>query len=325
MPIAGTQVYHKYGWEANYGVEAGLQNKVFGLGVEIDRNTTNNMTRLNSIGAKNSEAVASGKFEGTATVTCTMSNPWWLKSIFGIAAEGGGGPFTHTWTEAVADAAPPETYTIDLGYDLTAGGAGADMNIALIGCLTQSATIEATQGEPVSLTINAAYIDESRDAVLGAGVADTGYGQPFIFAHGTLNVGGVIVGVQRVSFTINPNQEHMFALSSREGQAPLPKKREYNFDMDIAIEDETWVEHQYGQAGSPLMTDNVGTAGALVLTFNNGLGGINQRQLVFTLANLYVNEDNHALRPDDLVADSISGYCLSLTNAVATDNTNPAM
>ena len=326
MPISGSLVYAKYDWEANYGVETAWANpKVFGLGVEVERATTNNMTKLNSIGAKNTEAVASGKWAGTLTVSGTLSNPWWNKMFFGTPVDAGAAPTTHTYTEAVGDAAPPVTFSTGIGYDLTAGGAGADMNIACLGCACTSATLEATQGEPAKLTLNVDYIDEARDAVLGVAAADTGYGAPFIFAHGTVNVGGALVGVQRVSFEINQNLEHMYALSSREGQAVYGKKREYNFSIDIATEDETWVEHQYGQAASPLMTDNVPAAGNISLTFTNGLAGANLRSVVYTLTNLYVNEDNHAIRPDDLLADSITGYALGLTSVVASDNTAVAL
>lgn len=321
--IGGNLVYVKYDWDPAYGVESNwVTPKVFGLNTTFDGEITNNFEKLRSVGDKNAEAVASGAFNGTGTVNWTMSNPWWCKMFWGIAVDAGAAPVTHTWTEANWTAADI-IFTVGRGYNLTAGGAGANVNTSSISCVAQSITLSANQGESVTMSASLAWVTEATDAVIGAAATDVGYGAPFIFAHGSLSVGGgPIAEIESLSLEINQNVAHQVFIGNRLAQGLFSGARDYNFTIGVAMEDDTYLDWVYGQAGSPLTSDNVAAAGAnIVLTFTNGLAGVNERSLVMTFANFYLESRSESLNPEDLVKEELSGYALSLTSAVASDNT----
>ena len=91
------------------------------------------------------------------------------------------------------------------------------------------------------------------------------------------------------------------------------------------------LEKFFGKAATVAATDlaTLNPAGvACVLTFDNGLATASSRKIVFTFANLFLDEHSLPLNVADVIKEDVSGWALSCTNVVvsngqATDVASP--
>ena len=144
------------------------------------------------------------------------------------------------------------------------------------------------------------------------------------FQEGTINVGGTLAPIQDFTVTIEQNPIAVNKVGSRVTDSVTFGQRQYNFSFTRGYTNDDQLEAFYGGTtpASSVTDDYLGPVqSSATLTFNNGEAGTAQRQLVITLANLFYDEHNMELTSDALINEEISGGALSLTSAVATDNT----
>jgi hypothetical protein len=94
--------------------------------------------------------------------------------------------------------------------------------------------------------------------------------------------------------------------------------------MNVAFTDTSLLlEKFYGKA-APVAATDLATLNpdgvACVLTFDNGLATTNSRKVVFTFANLYLNEHTLPMDVNEVIKEDVSGYALSCTSIVVTNN-----
>jgi len=333
-PISGAFGYVNYGFETTEGTVAATFPRPFGHGTKLSISRKNNMERVFGVGARNASANVAKKYEGTASVEFMLGagdtaiahgGASWLRAVIGAApTDGGATPYTHTYAESNTLASFSIANAVEQGT--------TDYVSALIGCKVQSCTISAAVDEVAKVRLEVPYRTESM-ATSGIGSAVTATETPLTFAQGTLSVNGTTVGyVQSVELTITNNVEMIWGLGSRYSTASSAKTRTYDIKMTVAFSDVSLLlEKFFGKAATVAATDlaTLNPAGvACVLTFDNGLAAANSRKIVFTFANLFLNEHSLPLDVNEVIKEDVSGYALSLTNVVvsngqATDVANP--
>jgi len=321
-PASGALGYVNYGFEAaaTYGTVAATFPRPFGHGTKISISRKNNMERIHGLGARNATANVAKKFEGVATIdfllgagetTLAHGGASWLRAVLGaIPVDTGATPFLHTYSESDSLASFSVANSMELGTDYVS---------ALIGCKVQSCTITAAVDEVAKVRLECPYRTETV-AVAGIGSAVAPTEVPLTFAQGVLSVGGTINYVQNVELTITNNVEMVWGLGSRYSTAGPAKARTYDVRMTVDFSDVTQLLEHWAGTTAPWVATALKTlnpAGvALTLTFDNGLTLIDQRSVIFTFSNFYINEHTLPLDVNEVVKEDVTGWALSCTSIV---------
>lgn len=324
---SGTNTYLNYGFETTEGTVAASFPRPFGHGAKISISRKNNMEKVYGMGNRNATANVAKKYEGTASVefmlgagnnAYTDGGASWLRAVLGgVPTDGGATPYTHTYVESNT----PSVMSIAAGVELGTN----DSVTALIGCRVKSATITAAVDSIAMVKLEFMYRTESHaTSVIGSQVASDE--EPLTFAQGVLTVNGTTVGiVQSIDLTVDNDSELVWGLGSRYSVAGTPKKRSYDVKMSVVYTDTTLLlQHFYGKSGSVAATDLavLNPAGvALVLTFNNGAAGTSSRKIVLTFTDFYLNDHSLPLDPTEIVKEDVTGWALSCTSVVVSNNT----
>lgn len=325
---SGAFSWCNYGFETTYGTVAATFPRPFGQGVKITIAQRNNMERIFNLGARNAGANVAKKFEGTASVEFVLGagetsiahgGASWLRAVLGaIPTDSSSGPTLHTYAESNTLA----SFSISTGTDM----GSLDAGFALIGCKVMSMTLTAAVGEVARVRLECPFRTMSFTSATNAITQVVPTEVPLTFAQGTLSVAGVDVGyVQSVELTVNEDLEMVWGLGSRYATAGVEKRREYNLRMTVAFSNAALLlEKFYGKASVVAATDlaTLNPAGvACVLTFDNGLSTTSQRSVIFTFANLYLDEHSLPLDVNEVVKEDVTGYALSCTNVVVKNST----
>lgn len=323
---SGAFSYTNYGFESTEGTVAGSFPRSFGHGTKLSISRKNNMEKIYGLGARNATANVAKKYEGTASVEFLLGagddhigdgGASWLRAVLGaVPTDAGVGPYTHTYAESNT----LQSFSI---ANATENGTN-DYVSALIGCKVNSCNITAAVDEVAKVKLECLYRTETL-TTSGIGSAVTPTETPLTFAQGVLTVAGTTVGyVQSIDLTIQNNIEMVWGLGSRYSTASVGKTRAYDIKMTVAFSDITLLlEKFYGKAAPIAATDlaTLNPAGvALVLTFDNGAATTANRKIVFTFANFYLNEHSLPLDVNEVVKEDVSGYALSCTSIVVTNN-----
>lgn len=310
--VSGYASYLNYGYEATYGTGVS-GTRTFGHGNKISISRRNNTERIYGLGSRNPTTASALKYEGSATIEFIMSNASFFRGILGDVADAGAGPYTHTYTEI--NVLP--SLTLVTGSEI---GDNDEVSV-LLGAKIGSASITATQGELVRVRLETVYKTETlATSGVGSQVAETE--TPFNFAHGTLTIGTTVNAVQSIELTVNHNLENLYGLGSRLLVNPIEKAREYNFRMNVAFNDVTTLLTKFlGTSSAPSDPNTPSPSATLVLEFSNGLSGTNERTIEMTFANLYLNEESLPKDVNEIIKEDVTGFALSCTSVVWTNNT----
>ena len=330
VPVAGWATNVKYDFETSFGT-GGTAAYPFGWGTKVTAKKNNNLERVYGLGNRNSQYTIAKKFEGTLTIEFILGNAYWLRAVLGAqGAAGGGGPYTHAFTEADA----PPTLQIKVGTDLGTN----DMVTTYTGVVVTSAELDMTVNEAIKVTLECMYATEST-ATTGtfSTVTDT-YADPMIFAHGAVSYAGQTMGtsysgiVQNAKLKIVNNSEMIWGLGSRTAQQSIGKTREYNITLSYALVSVSQSADVYpntlGDTSAPFTPAAGNITGVdSVLTLTNGLASTSLRSLVFTFtsAKTFMNTSSMLFDPNELLKDDVEGWAESISTVVYTDNTNSGL
>lgn len=316
---SGAYGYVNYGFESTEGTVASSFPKSFGHGVKLSVSRKNNMERVYGVGARNASANVAKKYEGMASIEFMLDaqGSWWRAVMGALPTDAGAGPYTHTFAESNTLLSFSIANAVELGSN--------DMVSALIGAKVDTCTLSFAVDEITKVKLECPYRTETM-ASSGIGSAVAPSEEPLSFQHGTISVGGSTVAyVQSGEVTISNNVEMVWGVGSRYSTAGPVKQRAYDFKFSLMMSDLSLVmENFYGTtldvSASDLATLNPAGV-ACVLTFDNGLSSTSSRKVVLTFANLYFNDHDTGLDVNELVKEDVTGYALSCTNVVVTNNT----
>lgn len=306
----GYAAYCNYGYEATYA-GAATGTRTFGAGVKCSVSRKNNMERVHGLGARNAGATVAKKYEGTASIEFSLSNGSFLRAVLGTVADGGASPYTHTYSEANT----LQSFSIVNGIELGT----ADYVSVLTGAKVASCTISAAVDEKATVRMECPYKTETlATSGIGSQVAETE--DIFTFAQGTLVIGTTVLNVQSVELTITNNLEMIWGLGSRLATAAVGKIRTYDLRMTVAFSDTTaLLTKMLGSTTAPLAGTPAATT--CTLTFTNGGAGTAERTIVFTFANVFLNEHSLPLDVNEITKEDVTAWAHSCTSVVYSNNT----
>lgn len=213
-----------------------------------------------------------GRFERgpnnvTGTITYRPVDMMLIAHAIGSVTESSGTQFSHKATE-IGTSVNQNPFTSGTGQDLNtpysftiedskqSPGTGKNFIRTVEGACIQSATINAAQGEKVSIDIN--YIGQNVAFTSGATTSVTVVDQkPYLWSDCSLTVAGSSISTAKnVSLEINQNTEGPHYLNgSRQIGQPFMGNREYTLSVtaDMDSEQGNFLYRQYYKGGSTLI------------------------------------------------------------------------
>jgi hypothetical protein len=92
--------------------------------------------------------------------------------------------------------------------------------------------------------------------------------------------------------------------------------------MTVTFKDPTvLLQKFYGSATGPTPVNSPAATASLILTFTNGLLTTNERSIVMTFANIFLDEDTLPKDVNEVLKEDVTGYAHSCTSVVWTNNT----
>ena len=326
--VAGWASAVKFDFETSFGT-GGTPVYPFGYGVKVTRRINNNLERVYGVGSRNSQYTVAKKFEGNLTLEFPMNHPYWLRAVLGTqGAAGGGGPYTHAFSEANA----PPSIVLMMGTAL-----GTNNYVTTYtGVVVKSCKLALSQGETIKVTLECLYATESTVFTASfAEPADPTSTEVLSFQHGSITYAGQAMGlvysgvVHQAELTIENNTEFIWGIGSRLAQYTVAKTREYNLRMTYAISSVAnsadVFENTMGDTSTPILPAAGNITGVnLVLTITNNAATTLLRSLVitFTAAETYMNTSNMIFDVGEVLKDDVEGWSSSISTCVWTDNLN---
>jgi len=314
MPIhAGFQGKVAAGEEVTWGASV-TANKNLGLVQNISFTPKNNIKRIRAIGGgRNVTRQVAGEFtlDGTIEFLPQGAYPW--KYILGDVATSGGDPYTHSVTEA--DVIP--SLTVAESH----GGVGDKFTKTYDGVVIESATISASVGEAVSVTLNCL----ARSVTTGVvePTVSIPATDPYMFYEGRLTVAGdVVATVSSIEFTVANNAELLNFINDqgtpkRAALRNVVKARDYDGTMEIAWESAALYEDFLGASAATVPQDSLAEI-AISLVFTRATA---TDTITFALANCLFEDTNEPMAPEDIINQSLTFISKGVNSITIVDGT----
>lgn len=320
VAYTGANAHVEYGWETTFGtaVDGTIP---FGHAVKVSTLERSNNSEvfwgLGSVEACNSVVK---KYAGTFSIEFILGNAYWLRALTGVTStDTGSDPYVHTFIANAGDlTANTQSITINYGVELGT----TDHSSQLEGCLVNSMNLSASAGEPVRVTLEGSFANESTGTTAGSLINDT-YCQPMTFAHGTLELPDAtpLACVQSVEISITRNAQAEVGIGSRFANAPFVTNTEIEITAELLFNDVTLLQSFFGG------TDPASTVAesTLDLTFNNGLLTDELRELQLTFGGLVFDSFTLPLDPNEALKQTLTLKARTITKAVYKDDTAVAL
>lgn len=138
--------------------------QTFGSGVTMGTNEgSNNAERQFRPGSRQAEYILESQFDGSWSVDFTLTNPWFLKSMYGDPTTSGGemdGGSAVTWEHEYSGQFPDSMQLVEqIEYQDSSGNSIYDHRI-LTGCIVSSMDVETDTEGVVEVSLDGAYANE---------------------------------------------------------------------------------------------------------------------------------------------------------------------
>lgn len=267
MPAAlGHDVRVNYLWEdAGYAASPNdSTHKTFGANVKFNRaEASNDPVKLFDPNDREAAKILAQRFSGSWSVEFTMTNPWWLASIFGTPTNDSATSAPYTWT---FDGKYGDSMRIILGME------HASEQRILKGCIVRSATIDVAVNDTVNVSLDGFYAEEEIDTT-GVGPTQTTFeDDPYTFAEASFKLDSTAVNLtQNVSLSIENNVDPIGELGTRFTADYAPKVRAPSVSFSkIEKDNQDEVERLYGGAGQTTPQSRPENEAPVTIKFDNG-------------------------------------------------------
>lgn len=315
---AGCQTVIKYLYEQTFGATDAsydATDKTFGHDVSLTSLAIRpNLEKLYTYDKRGVAKAVVKQFEGAMSLEFTLSNPWWLRSLFGKSYTGNASaPYFHAF-EMVDQ---PRSIHVEIGLKL----ADEDKTLGLDGVIITSASVSAAVNELVKVRLDCLYKEmRTWDNKLTA-VTETF--EPYVFQHGRLEIpDGTYVGiVQRFEFTINNNTVMQYGLGDRYAVRPIQKALDVTGRLTLAMSDTSFITDTSG--GGLVALSNEPTDASYSLMFANTIG--TDRSIEFKGREVWLEDYTPSIVKNEPIMEDIS-LVFGTVTAFASDhfgNTRP--
>ena len=209
----------------------------------------------------------------------------WRMLVFALGSNvdaGSPSPYTHVISEVNSASGglhtsgtmnPFTSYQLELAHK--GGATGENFIRTLIGCNTNSLTINASQGEIISVDVEGI----AQDAVTTSGaitLATEDTTRPFMWRDVKVHIpsGTVIPEVKQMSFSVNNNMEAPHYLNGSQVIAPpIPLGRDYEVSLTLdATSENTKTFHESYFLGGSMLNQGTGSEFNMMIEINASAG-----------------------------------------------------
>jgi len=278
---AGHQTTLSYLWEKDADdnpdflatVMEDSDHKPFGANARLTtRSGANNAVRTFDPGSREASEAIEQEFTGSWTVEFELTNPWFLQGVLGheVTDDGGAAATTYNF-----DGNVPYPFRIYTGNRATGN------EEILKGAVASSFSVSISTAGNAVCSLDGAYAD----SIVSSGGVTTQpdrTNRPLTYASASVQREGELFSLtQNAQISIENNVDMIQELGSRVATAYSPKARVVNLQYDKIVQNSDELNRFYGGGNSPQST--VENETEVVLTFDNGLSGSDQRLIKWTL------------------------------------------
>lgn len=253
-------------WESSYKTAEGSPSPfVPGANTRLTtREATNNGSRITLPASNVAVDIEEGIFDGAWALEFGLTNPWFLRSIYGspTTVDNGDGSYTHIYSLG-----EPDSFQILEGYETS-----TNAESALKGCVTARLRVDPTveEGDIVACTAEGFYATESTDTDVTLTSQDTLDEDALDFGDATLKLGGsaeAIVQDASLELAWDPI-EPIQAFGSRFALDFLAGLFTPTIEYSKVKQDADAIKNVYG--GSTSMQEDIENQSKVELNFDNG-------------------------------------------------------
>lgn len=241
-------------------------------------------------------------FEGAFTLEFTLTDPWWLRMVFGTPStvDNGDDSYTHTYQTP-----SPDSFQLVQGHEQT----GKERRLK--GCVVQRVDVDTASEETADVTLEGAYADEEINDPADIISQPEPSNDALSFADASVGVGGTTETHARdVSTSWEFNVQMIRALSSRFPIDFAQQTLEPSVDLAQFFDgDHESLEELFGGTGNTTPQEDVDNDADVALTIDNGdAAGSGINKGVFTiLSSLSESYDPEGMaNPREILVERIS-------------------
>ncbi len=302
--VSGVDSYLLYGEETTFADGTAPTNH-FGIVKSVNPTSRRNLMKHygmkgSSSGGKNWIKVTGGRFEGSMTVEFEPQVWTWLQQVLMNDRTGSGtsgDPYSYTEGNTL------KTVSISHALDKTT----TDRESKYGGCIINSCTIKATQGEPITVSLDIMHGNEDKDASLVSN-QNLSTSTPYTFVGGTLeypDTNALSHTIDSAEITITNNGEFRYGLGAYEAVAGVTKTREYIIKITIDQYDEEFIDDFLGSATAVSAPT---TAATMALKFTDGAN----KYVDFVFTSVYIDEFGVGATANEVLTEDITFTAQSL-------------
>lgn len=293
----GAFSYIKYGWESSFKGGSSARNKVFGKAQRVTSITRReNVELVRELGMREASGGYFRQFEGGLSVEFLLSNPWFFKGLLGSVTTSGSGPYTHTYTKTKV----PVSMEVEVGLDL-----GNESFARLLkGCVINTVTLTATQGDAVRVRMDALFADEGETSY-GSALYDTTFDvMTFDKATVEMPVGTVLAEVQSFDLTVGNNALLVYGLGDYKPMSVVWQAFDVEGRLSITMKDSTFLDLLRSGLNNGCLKFYMSPENRITINFGKMLFG----------------EHSHSLEPNALILEDIPIAIVDITSVEAVNN-----
>jgi hypothetical protein len=278
-----------------------------------------NETPVYGLGSPYASKTFAGLFEGKITCNFDLASTYFLELVMGSCTDADDVTYgySHTYVDNTGYAA--SSFTLEDGSDLD-----QDVIQKYLGCVVDTCEMTMRVGESTPVVLNCLYACTLKS---NAGIDTspaTDAEDLLIFSEGSMQMpsGTTLVRVQSVVLRILKNAQLVWGVGSRIASKAIWKQMIFEWDLDLAFENDDLLEQFYGQATGPLTGTNPAGAASLVLTWSNAGATTARRSLTVTLSTSQIVNVDIPKKVGELTVQRVRGFSIGApTSIVGIDNT----
>lgn len=279
-----------------------------------------NTNPVYGLGSPYASKAYSGMFEGRLTVNFILASTYFMELVMGKCNDADDGTYGYSHTYADNTGYTVTSCSIENGLDLD-----TDQVFTYLGCVVDTCELNLRIGEPVGVTLNMLYANETK-ATSGRDTSPDADGEePLVFSEGSLEIpdSTTIARVQSCTLRMVKNAQLIYGLGSRVASKAVWKNMIFEFDLEVSMENADLLEDEYGQSSGPLTATNPAGEATLTLMISNGGSTTARRHLEIKLTNTFIKSDSIPMNVGDHMVQRVSGFCINApTSIIGMDNTS---
>jgi len=267
---------------------------------------------LGQLNSPEIECFVYGRNEGKTSMEFVLSNPWILTSVLDDPVTTGGGPsFVHTWDsdpDTNSNIRDIKSLSLEIGFE----GLLGNVVRSIIGVVSPALSFRMSLGEPIRMTQELIWGQDSAGTTLDPTVASEVDFTPYVFANASIELpdGTPIATVQDFDLNLNTNAELLYELGDTNSVDGYRKILEMTGKLNLTMLDKTNIDRVF--ARTELATMKV--------TITNGLSGASLKDIIMTFTGIGLSlHSNSGIEPGELVLENVDFQCRSV-NVVANND-----